>query len=424
MARHPVATAGAPPPTGALRIGLSLCAVRGRPAPGTEPGPSDERPGRWNGAGLHLIARPDCSGHNDIFLERAGLPAMGRSRRGRSSARMLRGSPVSSLPIIHRDAVPERTVAVGDLAFRRRRIGAAAGAARIGCSLYTVDPGARQMPVHVHGDEEEIFFVLAGEGLSWQDGAACPIVAGDAIVHRPGAEAHTILAGEAGVELLAFASGSDSGLTWLPRAEVLWAGPRWVPVDAPHPFQAEAAAGPLPRPAAGARPGNVVALSDVAAQPRPGADVRALGSAAGSRAAGLNHVSLPPGAEGAPHHCHALEEELLLILEGSGTLRLGDDEHPVRAGDVVARPPSTGIAHSVRAGRRRVALPHLRHARARGQRVLPGARQGPAARAGDRARRGRPGSGPRRLTAGAGRPGCAASRSGTSRPRAGAQRPR
>ena len=46
------------------------------------------------------------------------------------------------------------------------------------------------MPVHVHGDEEEIFFVLAGAGLSWQDGrdlsASAP---GDCIVHRVGAEA-------------------------------------------------------------------------------------------------------------------------------------------------------------------------------------------------------------------------------------------
>ena len=48
----------------------------------------------------------------------------------------------------------------GDIRFTRRRLSAAAGARRIGCSHYVVPAGARQMPVHVHGDEEEIFFVL------------------------------------------------------------------------------------------------------------------------------------------------------------------------------------------------------------------------------------------------------------------------
>jgi uncharacterized cupin superfamily protein len=57
------------------------------------------------------------------------------------------------------------------------------------------------------------------------------------------------------------------------------------------------------------------------------------------------------GAAGAPHHCHALEEELFYVLEGSGTLRLGEqEEHPIRGGDVICRPPSTGVAHSITAG--------------------------------------------------------------------------
>ena len=255
-----------------------------------------------------------------------------------------------ALPIIHRDDVPAHSVELGDIAFDRRRIGAAAGSAHIGASLYTVGPGARQMPVHVHGDEEEIFFVLGGDGLSWQDDTACRVARGDAVVQRPQAAAHTFLAGSDGLELLAFGSGSDTRITWLPRAGVMWAGPRWVPVDAPHPFKAEASAGPLQRPEPGPRTANVVALADVPAGPFPGADVRALGRAAGAQKAGLNHVSLPPGQTGAPPHCHALEEELFVMLEGSGTLTLADAEHPLRAGDVVARPPSTGVCHSFRAG--------------------------------------------------------------------------
>lgn len=276
-------------------------------------------------------------------LQRVPGPGVARDR-------ILPGSGVPELPTIHRDDVPEREVAHGDIAFARRRLGAAAGAARVGLSLYAVPPGARQMPVHVHGDEEEITYVLAGDGLSWQDGEACAIAPGDTIVHVPDAETHTLLAGDGGLEVLAFASGTDTSLTYLPRAGVMWAGPRWVPLDAPHPFKAEAAAGALPRPAPGPRPANVVALAHVPAQERGGAQLRALGAAGGSRRSGLNHVTLPPGGDGAPAHCHALEEELFVVLDGAGTLTLGEDEHPLRAGSVVARPPATGVAHALRAG--------------------------------------------------------------------------
>lgn len=253
-------------------------------------------------------------------------------------------------PVINRRDVSAREAHEGDIHFARRVLGAAAGARRIGCSHYLVPAGARQMPVHVHGDEEEICFVLDGGGLSWQRGAACEVRPGDAVIHRAGADPHTFLAGDQGLELLAFGSGSETSITYLPRAQVMWCGPRWVPVDAPHPFRAEAAAGALERPPAGERPSNVVALESVDSGPFAGAEVRGLGRAGGAVKAGLNHVALPAGRGGAPAHCHALEEELFYVLAGSGTLRLGDDHHPLTAGDVVARPPSTGVSHSLVAG--------------------------------------------------------------------------
>ncbi len=256
---------------------------------------------------------------------------------------------MSSPPsVINRADVEETEVSEGDIAFRRRRLGAAAGCRRIGASVYVVPAGARQMPVHVHGDEEEIFYVLSGGGLGFEKGEAYPVSAGDAVVHRPRGRPHTFLAGQAGLELLAFGSGSDTGITFLPRAQVMWCGPRWVPLDSPHPFRAEGLAGPLECPEAGERPVNVVALSE--AEATFGGRARALGRAAGAVKAGLNHVTLGPGESGAPLHCHALEEELFYVLKGAGALTLGEDEHLLRAGDVVARPPSTGVAHTLRAG--------------------------------------------------------------------------
>jgi len=254
------------------------------------------------------------------------------------------------MSVINLRDVPVRDVTEGDIVFSRQMFGAAAGTARIGASRYVVAPLARQMPVHVHGDEEEIFFVLDGSGLSWERDGACAVGPGDTIVHPPRRAPHTFLAGPDGLELLAFASGSETSITYLPRAGVMWCGPRWVPVDAPHPFKAEGAAGALERPEAGPRPRNVVALGDVDTGTLSAAEVRALGVAAGSSQAGLNHVSLGPGSRGAPPHCHALEEEVFLVLEGSGTLRLGEAEHRLSAGDVVARPPGTGVPHAIAAG--------------------------------------------------------------------------
>ena len=43
-----------------------------------------------------------------------------------------------------------------------------------------------------------------------------------------------------------------------------------------------------------------------------------------------------------------------MVLDGDGALVLvgpdGEEEHPVRAGGLVARPPGTGVAHGFRAG--------------------------------------------------------------------------
>lgn len=256
--------------------------------------------------------------------------------------------PPMAAPVINRDDVEELQVSEGDIAFARRRLGAAAGCRRIGASLYVVPPGARQMPLHVHGDEEEIFHVLSGGGLAVEKDQACAVQAGDTLVQRPRGRPHTLVAGDEGLELLAFGSGTDTSLTFLPRAKVMWCGPRWVPLDSPHPFRAEGQAGRLEPPPAGERPANVVALDDVEAD--FGGRRRRLGAAAGAVKAGLNHVTLAPGESGAPAHCHALEEELFYVLDGSGILTLGPDEHPLVPGDVVGRPPSTAIAHSVHAG--------------------------------------------------------------------------
>ena len=59
--------------------------------------------------------------------------------------------------------------------------------------------------------------------------------------------------------------------------------------------------------------------------------------AAKKLAAGVNVV--PPGKRACPNHLHHAQEEIVVILEGTGTLRVAGEMRPVKAGDVVVIPP-------------------------------------------------------------------------------------
>ena len=80
--------------------------------------------------------------------------------------------------LIHWDDVEAVVIDRGDLRGRRRRLAQACGAPRLGLSRYEIAPGERAMPVHLHSDEEELFFVLGGSGFSVEDDAAYAIAAG------------------------------------------------------------------------------------------------------------------------------------------------------------------------------------------------------------------------------------------------------
>lgn len=63
-----------------------------------------------------------------------------------------------------------------------------------------------------------------------------------------------------------------------------------------------------------------------------------LGAKLGARRLGFNVTAVPPGKRAFPLHNHHGLEELFLVLAGSGTLRYGVRESPVRAGDLIACP--------------------------------------------------------------------------------------
>jgi uncharacterized cupin superfamily protein len=253
--------------------------------------------------------------------------------------------------VAHWDDVEVRHRDTGHLAGNWFDLGSAAGSVGVGVQRIQVDAGKWTTPAHAEGAEEEIFFVLGGSGISWQDGEAYEVGEGDCLVHLPEEQVHTMRAGPDGLEVLAYGQRKPQGNTVLPRAGVAWMSRSWVDVGGPHPWEREAEAGEPEVGEISARPERIANLSQGLRYELPsGAVDLNLGDVVGSVETGLSHMTIPAGAEGYPPHCHAAEEELFVVLDGEGTVTLGDESADVRAGSVVARPAGTRVPHSFQAG--------------------------------------------------------------------------
>jgi uncharacterized cupin superfamily protein len=264
--------------------------------------------------------------------------------------------------IAHFDEARRREIDLGHLRSTWSLLGEAAGSVDVGVRRIEVQPGGWSTPAHEHGREEEIFFVLAGRGLSWQGGETYEIRAGDCIVYRAHEGAHTVHAFDGGIDFLAFGPRVWDENVGFPRLGLSFVGRRAVE-SAPAvvdgrgiQFALEAEAGPPELGEPSERAATIVNVDDVGA-----ANLRDLGRAAGSRDTGLKWVRCRPGESSARLHCHSAEEEVFVILEGEGTLRLvraplansgaePDGEQAVRAGHVIARPAGTRVAHQLIAG--------------------------------------------------------------------------
>lgn len=79
----------------------------------------------------------------------------------------------------------------------------------------------------------------------------------------------------------------------------------------------------------------------------PGRHVARVGAQAGAGELAANVYELDPGAVGSPLHVHHANEELLLVLAGTLSLRGPDGTQLLPAGAVVAFPRGQAGAHSL-----------------------------------------------------------------------------
>ena len=66
-----------------------------------------------------------------------------------------------------------------------------------------------------------------------------------------------------------------------------------------------------------------------------------------ARKLGAGYDVLAPGQQVCPYHFHHGQEEMFVILEGQGTLRVAGERLPLRAGDLVFIPPGPAYPHHI-----------------------------------------------------------------------------
>jgi uncharacterized cupin superfamily protein len=71
------------------------------------------------------------------------------------------------------------------------------------------------------------------------------------------------------------------------------------------------------------------------------------GAAIGARKLGYSVFTVPPGKAAFPFHLHHTNEEMIYILQGEGTLRLGKDQVAVSSGTFIACPRGPGYPHQL-----------------------------------------------------------------------------
>ena len=258
--------------------------------------------------------------------------------------------------LAHWDEVERHHRAKGEMDAEWQFLGRAAGTAGVGVNRVRVAPGKLPTPPHSHGASEELFYVLAGSGLAWQDGDVHEVRPRDCVIHRADHHEHTFVAGPEGLEYLVFGTRHPTEIGWLPRSRAIRIGWPWVEGRDDDPWDVEAGAPPLevgePKP----RPGNIRNVDEVELESERHQTWAGLANREDTELAGMAWEQIAPGQTGTNPHSHSEEEEIFVILEGSATLHLWPspqreawglkrEDHTLRPGHVVVRPPGSGVSH-------------------------------------------------------------------------------
>ena len=92
---------------------------------------------------------------------------------------------------------------------------------------------------------------------------------------------------------------------------------------------------------------NDVPLERLVREPHYDSRGARLARGTAARKLGASIDTLAPGKVGCPYHLHHAQEEMFVVLEGEGTLRVAGELLPIRTGDVVFIPAGPEYPHQL-----------------------------------------------------------------------------
>jgi uncharacterized cupin superfamily protein len=72
-----------------------------------------------------------------------------------------------------------------------------------------------------------------------------------------------------------------------------------------------------------------------------------LASGTAAQELGASIDTVPPGKRSCPYHFHHAQEEMFIVLQGAGSLRVAGEMLPIRTGDVIFIPPGPDYPHQI-----------------------------------------------------------------------------
>ncbi len=142
-----------------------------------------------------------------------------------------------SFPVLNLGELEWEEVSHGDrFSFRTAAIASRVGARALGYRLVEIDPGKRSWPYHFHHANEEMFFVLDGEGSLRIDGNQRRVQPGDVIACPAGPHfAHQFHNDtDQPLRLLAVSTMQDPELVEYPDSNKIGAAASFAPGKADH----------------------------------------------------------------------------------------------------------------------------------------------------------------------------------------------
>lgn len=92
---------------------------------------------------------------------------------------------------------------------------------------------------------------------------------------------------------------------------------------------------------------NEVALTRETREPLYDSHGARLGPGTAAVKLGAAFDIVPPGKRSCPYHLHHAQEEMFIVIEGEGTLRVAGEHVPIRAGDVMFIPAGPEYPHQI-----------------------------------------------------------------------------